>query len=1031
MASDQGAGAQTQIFISYSRRDHAWLERLQVHLKPLERFGIERWDDTRLQTGRWRDQIERAIDSAKVAILLVSADFLASDFIEKEELPPLLDKAKRKGTVILPVILTSCLFTETKSLSQFMTVNPPSEPLEKLNDHERNEVWVRLARTVLSRLNEVALEAEAAPIQSRIVSQPPPRAQAPSAPEKPEAEAAKTHAVGASPTVLSKPTTGGRFALLVINDKYDVPAFSKLVARSVEPPSLESVLTSPDIGGFNVTTLRNEPCGRVTQEIKAFFASRDPNDLLLLYYSGVALKDCEWGLHFTTTDTDPDEPTTAVPAYILQGAMRKSQSRLQVVLLDCRYVGSHQPGETTDSLDRPGLTAGFQGEGRYVLSAGDTLSLAWEKGTSLKVPEAETSGRPGTLIDELVHGLKSSKADLDGNRRICVEEIFQYLEEAIGAKSPEFRPRRWAFDQSRSGAAIIAKAELPGEDRIPTAIQKRYSVVQDIRLPILDLIAPTYILDKHFYFLDWNPAFDEILAEPLKLVRGLHHAKTLIQALVNCEEVVKHAKEVFGEERQPLTDTEILVYDSDRDGPKKYGVIHFQKVACQISDERGDIKGWSVSLNILRAGDCEKLWADIMARIEQTVSWSRYATVYDTLLLEFPEYLELVKQVTSLVGSSRRCLDLGAGTGNGALRLLADNEKREVWAIDINDTMLRNFRAKLEASGLDYSDRLTVLKDNMIRLDALPPKSFDAAVMINVLYAVADRAEECLSNVNRVLKMGGVLALSTPHRLTDVNRLFDRIQEALDEKGLFAAYQEHFEAARARHDAMEELIHHHTIDDIVALLNQAGFDVAQLIPNQYVGAVAVIKAVKVKEPAVRIASEVAPLPAEVRSALDGRPAAEEIKTMAPAAPAEHLYDVFLSYATHDEAIANAVLDHLESRGIQCWIAPRNVQAGMTWPSAIVHAIDHSRIMLLLLTRNANKSNNAWREVARATEKDVPVLPLRLEAMPPSDDLAFYLSNVHWLDAFPPPLENHLPRLAETITALLSRLVGAAAEARTT
>ena len=81
-------------------------------------FGIERWDDTRLQTGRWRDQIERAIDSAKVAILLVSADFLASDFIENEELPPLLDKAQRKGTVILPVILTSCLFTETKSLSQ-------------------------------------------------------------------------------------------------------------------------------------------------------------------------------------------------------------------------------------------------------------------------------------------------------------------------------------------------------------------------------------------------------------------------------------------------------------------------------------------------------------------------------------------------------------------------------------------------------------------------------------------------------------------------------------------------------------------------------------------------------------------------------------------------------------------------------------------------------------------------------------------------------------------------------------------------
>ena len=278
------------------------------------------------------------------------------------------------------------------------------------------------------------------------------------------------------------------------------------------------------------------------------------------------------------------------------------------------------------------------------------------------------------MIDELVHGLKSSKADLDGNRRISADEIFQYLEEAIAAKSPELRPRRWAFDQSRSGAAIIANAELPGEDMIPTAIEKRYSVVQDIRLPILDLIAPTYILDKHFYFLDWNPAFDEILAEPLKLVRGLHHGKTLIQALVNCEEVVKHAKETFGEERQPLTDTEILVYDSDRDGPKKYGVIHFQKLPVRSATSRATSRdGPSASTS------CGPATAKALGRHHgqdrAAVSWSRYATVYDTLLLEFPEYLELVKQVTSLVGSSRRCLDLGAGTGNGALCLLADDRK--------------------------------------------------------------------------------------------------------------------------------------------------------------------------------------------------------------------------------------------------------------------------------------------------------------------------------------------------------------------
>jgi TIR domain-containing protein/caspase domain-containing protein len=270
----------TKIFISYSRKDRAWLERLKVHLKPLESFGIERWDDTRLETGElWREQIERAIGSAKVAILLVSADFLASNFIENEELPPLLAKAEQKGTVILPVILTACLFSETKSLSRYMTVNPPSEPLDSLNESERNEVWVRLARTILDHLSESKKpEAEAPPedlfsdVEVKAVTQatPPPEVPAPIPAAGPE---------------------GGRHALLVVNDKYDSPAFAKLVAQSDDSRSLESVLTSHDIGGFNVTTLRNESYSKVTQEVKAFFSNRRPEDVLLLYYYGIGLKD--------------------------------------------------------------------------------------------------------------------------------------------------------------------------------------------------------------------------------------------------------------------------------------------------------------------------------------------------------------------------------------------------------------------------------------------------------------------------------------------------------------------------------------------------------------------------------------------------------------------------------------------------------------------------------------------------------------------------------------------------------------------
>ena len=76
-----------KIFVSYSRKDKKWLERLQVHLKPLESDGVvDLWDDTEIKAGAdWEAEIERALVEAKAAILLISADFLASDFIRKRD----------------------------------------------------------------------------------------------------------------------------------------------------------------------------------------------------------------------------------------------------------------------------------------------------------------------------------------------------------------------------------------------------------------------------------------------------------------------------------------------------------------------------------------------------------------------------------------------------------------------------------------------------------------------------------------------------------------------------------------------------------------------------------------------------------------------------------------------------------------------------------------------------------------------------------------------------------------------------------
>jgi hypothetical protein len=141
-----------KVFISHSRKDSEWLARVQTHLEVLENLGIpvQVWDDTQIKAGmRRREEIEKALAGAKVAILLVSTDFLRSDFISEDELPPLLKAAHQDGATILPLILKPSLFDQHKELYEFQAVNDPEEPLSTLEESEQDKVMVALARRVV------------------------------------------------------------------------------------------------------------------------------------------------------------------------------------------------------------------------------------------------------------------------------------------------------------------------------------------------------------------------------------------------------------------------------------------------------------------------------------------------------------------------------------------------------------------------------------------------------------------------------------------------------------------------------------------------------------------------------------------------------------------------------------------------------------------------------------------------------------------------------------------------------------------
>jgi hypothetical protein len=143
-----------KVFISYSHIDSECLMRLLVHLKPLERQkAIVTWSDQRIRAGdRWREDIELNLKDAAVAVLLVSADFLASDFIVDNELPPLLTRAESKGLRILQIILKPCGFNRDVILSKFQAVNDPKKPLLGLDHISQEAIYDQVAEEIAQEI---------------------------------------------------------------------------------------------------------------------------------------------------------------------------------------------------------------------------------------------------------------------------------------------------------------------------------------------------------------------------------------------------------------------------------------------------------------------------------------------------------------------------------------------------------------------------------------------------------------------------------------------------------------------------------------------------------------------------------------------------------------------------------------------------------------------------------------------------------------------------------------------------------------
>jgi TolB-like protein/Flp pilus assembly protein TadD len=132
-----------------------------------------------------------------------------------------------------------------------------------------------------------------------------------------------------------------------------------------------------------------------------------------------------------------------------------------------------------------------------------------------------------------------------------------------------------------------------------------------------------------------------------------------------------------------------------------------------------------------------------------------------------------------------------------------------------------------------------------------------------------------------------------------------------------------------------------------------------------------------------------------------------------------LHRVFISHSSKDKTTADTICQRLESAGVKCWIAPRDIEAGSSWTEGIMQGIDACGVLILVFSEHANDSDHVYREVTKAFSSGLTVIPFRITEVLPNRSLSYFLDTVHWLDATQPPLPRHLATLTERVKTLLA------------
>jgi tetratricopeptide (TPR) repeat protein len=246
---------------------------------------------------------------------------------------------------------------------------------------------------------------------------------------------------------------GRKIALLIGNSRYDDPGLARLETADVDVREIADVLRAREIGEFDeVMELPDQGLAVVRRAIAQFFRQGKRDDLLVFYFSGHGVKDENGQLYLAVKDTElPLLAGTSIEAAFITAQMDGSNSRRQVLILDCCHSGAFARGAKGVEGQSVGIGPAFEGRGygHIVLTATDSTQYAWE-GEQI-IGESDKS----VFTHYLLQGLKTGEADSNSDGVITIDELYEYVFDHVVKETPKQTPGKWSYKQQ--GDIVIAQ----------------------------------------------------------------------------------------------------------------------------------------------------------------------------------------------------------------------------------------------------------------------------------------------------------------------------------------------------------------------------------------------------------------------------------------------------------------------------------------------------------------------------------------------------------------------------------------------